>query len=114
MDGFCLAPTMRPTYRVRQTNRPPHARATDEEVFYAEPTDAMQHYLLQVLDAIGEVCCALHGPLRPEARSTKRTWQTDGLAPIWRLVFAIPISNYQMAPSERGAGGGSATHKEPT
>ena len=24
------------------------------------------------------------------------------------------ITNYQMAPSERGAGGGSATHKEPT
>ena len=25
-----------------------------------------------------------------------------------------PITNYQMAPSKRGAGGGSATHKEPT
>ena len=24
----------------------------------------------------------------------------------------IPITNYQMAPSKRGAGGGSATHKE--
>ena len=26
----------------------------------------------------------------------------------------ITITNYQMAPSKRGAGGGSATHKEPT
>ena len=26
----------------------------------------------------------------------------------------IPITNYQMTPSKRGAGGGSATHKEPT
>ena len=26
----------------------------------------------------------------------------------------LPITNYQMAPSKRGAGGGSATHKEPT
>jgi len=25
-----------------------------------------------------------------------------------------PITNYQMATSKRGAGGGSATHKEPT
>ena len=26
----------------------------------------------------------------------------------------LPITNYPMAPSKRGAGGGSATHKEPT
>ena len=30
------------------------------------------------------------------------------------LVVQLPITNYQMAPSKRGAGGGSATHKEPT
>ena len=28
--------------------------------------------------------------------------------------YQLPITNYQMAPSKRGAGGGSATHKEPT
>ena len=26
----------------------------------------------------------------------------------------LPITIYQMAPSKQGAGGGSATHKEPT
>ena len=26
----------------------------------------------------------------------------------------LQLHNYQMAPSKRGAGGGSATHKEPT
>ena len=26
----------------------------------------------------------------------------------------LPITNYQMALSKQGAGGGSATHKEPT
>ena len=30
------------------------------------------------------------------------------------LVSLLPITNYQMAPSKQGAGGGSATHKEPT
>ena len=30
------------------------------------------------------------------------------------LIYQLPITNYQMAPSKRGAGGGSATHKEPT
>ena len=30
------------------------------------------------------------------------------------VISNIPITNYQMAPSKRGAGGGSATHKEPT
>ena len=29
-------------------------------------------------------------------------------------VCRLLITNYQMAPSKRGAGGGSATHKEPT
>ena len=29
-------------------------------------------------------------------------------------LYQLPITNYQMAPSKRGAGGGSATHKEPT
>ena len=30
------------------------------------------------------------------------------------VLLQLPITNYQMAPSKRGAGGGSATHKEPT
>ena len=30
------------------------------------------------------------------------------------LEMAVPITDYQMAPSKRGAGEGSATHKEPT
>ena len=38
---------------------------------------------------------------------------------IYYIINAVhtaikPITNYQMAPSKRGAGGGSATHKEPT
>ena len=36
------------------------------------------------------------------------TWET------WMADSLLPITNYQMAPSKRGAGGGSATHKEPT
>ena len=47
------------------------------------------------------------------------------LTQMWRIteqqqfqnyhrLLTVPITNYQMAPSERGAGGGSATHKEPT
>ena len=30
------------------------------------------------------------------------------------LLAFLPITNYQMALSKQGAGGGSATHKEPT
>ena len=30
------------------------------------------------------------------------------------FLAVLPITNYKMAPSKRGAGGGSATHKEPT
>ena len=30
------------------------------------------------------------------------------------LPMQLPITNYQMALSKQGAGGGSATHKEPT
>ena len=37
-----------------------------------------------------------------------------GWSPLKGLFVYLPITNYQMAPSKRGAGGGSATHKEPT
>ena len=53
-----------------------------------------------------------------------------GQSPVWcidavhRFLFPGPLAslrsplphltNYQMTPSKRGAGGGSATHKEPT
>ena len=30
------------------------------------------------------------------------------------IISQLPITNYQMALSKQGAGGGSATHKEPT
>ena len=39
-------------------------------------------------------------------------WYDEG-CPLEELLL-IFITNYQMAPSKRGAGGGSATHKEPT
>ena len=38
----------------------------------------------------------------------------EALALFCVASYVIPITNYQMAPSKRGAGGGSATHKEPT
>ena len=33
---------------------------------------------------------------------------------IITVDIQLPITNYQMAMSKQGAGGGSATHKEPT
>jgi hypothetical protein len=34
--------------------------------------------------------------------------------PLGVLTSLTRLPNYQLAPSQRGAGGGSATHKEPT
>ena len=47
----------------------------------------------------GSHAWVLHGP--------------EGCA-VFSLIYQLPITNYQIAPSKRGAGGGSATHKEPT
>ena len=43
-----------------------------------------------------------------------REVQPMGFVTSYCLHPGLPITNYQMALSKQGAGGGSATHKEPT
>ena len=44
------------------------------------------------------------------------SWMSDSSGSYGWFVtnYQLPITNYQMALSKQGAGGGSATHKEPT
>ena len=63
------------------------------------------------------ICCLQKRPLSlsvPKGPSTLLPWFNCFQNNASRNITYIPITNYQMAPSKRGAGGGSATHKEPT